>query len=398
MDDIKKRIKELGNELVELRRDFHMHPELGFKEFRTAEKIEAYLQSLGFETTRVAKTGVVTLLKGPEPGPVLMLRADMDALPVEEKNTMDYKSQNPGVMHACGHDAHMAMLLVAAKVLKENRDRLKGTIKFVFQPDEEIAGALAMLDQGVLENPKVDAVMAIHAWTPLESGKIAISKGTVMAGLDVFKIIVRGKGGHTGAPQYAVDPIIAAAGIIQTVQTVQTREIDALKPTVIMFGKIHGGTKTNIIPEKVELEGSIRFLYDAGPKTDAHPTQKFIRMVKRVCDTYRCTCDIEIIPENKPLVNNDDMVRMARQTAQKVFTDPRSIVDGHYNASEDFSEFSSKVPGVFMFLGTGNKEKNSDVPHHNPCFNIDEDTLPVGVEMFVRGAFDFGDQKEVVTA
>ncbi len=389
MVDIKNRIKELNKQLVELRRDFHMHPELGFQEFRTAEKIESYLQNLGLETKRVAKTGVVALLKGTQPGPVLMLRADMDALPVHEKTTVEYKSQNAGVMHACGHDAHMAMLLVAAKVLKENWDQFKGTIKFVFQPDEEIAGALVMIDQGVLENPKVDALMAIHIWTPLESGKIAISKGTVMAGLDVFKIIVHGKGGHTGAPQYAVDPILAAAGIIQTVQSIQTRQIDALKPTLIMFGKINGGTKANIIPDKVELEGSIRFLYEAGPKTYEQPTQRFIRMVKNVCETYRCTCEIEIIPENKPLVNNDHMVLMARQTAKKVFTDPEAIVDGHYNASEDFSEFSAKVPGVFMFLGTGNKEKNSDVPHHNPCFNIDEDTMAAGVEMFVRAAFDF---------
>jgi len=380
---------EHAAELIELRRDFHRHPELGFEEFRTADIIEKYLTALGIATQRIAKTGVVGILRGARPEPVLMLRADMDALPIEEENDVDYKSQNNSVMHACGHDAHMAMLMIAAKILAAKKKEITGTIKFVFQPNEEIAGALRMIEEGVLENPKVNAAMGMHIWTPVPSEKIAITPGPVMGGLDVFKVTIHGKGGHTGMPEDAVDPIIAAAAVIQTVQVIQTREISDLKSTVIMFAKIQGGTKSNIIPEKVELEGSIRFLYPAGPEDESQPTQKFIRIVEQVCQTHRCTCDIDIVRENIPLINNAEMAALVRDTAGEVFSDPESIVDYQTMGSEDFSEFSERVPGVLMFLGTGNENIGTDFSHHHPRFNIDEDTLPLGVEMWVRCALKF---------
>jgi amidohydrolase len=389
MAKIRKRIEALKSELIHIRRDFHRHPELGFKEYRTAETIENYLNKLGINTRRMTRTGIVALLEGAKPGPVLMLRADMDGLPITEENELDYKSQNTGVMHACGHDAHMAMLLVAAKILSENRDDITGTVKFVFQPNEEIAGAIHMIEDGVLENPAVDAVMGIHIWTPVASGKIAITPGPVMGGLDVFKVTIHGKGGHTGVPEDAVDPVITAANVIQTVQVIQTREISNLKPTIIMFGKIGGGTKSNIIPEKIHLEGSIRFLYPGGPNSEDQPTERFIRIVEQVCKTHRCTCEIDIVHENIPLINNDEMVRIARDTAKEVFVDEKHIIDNQTIASEDFSEFSAKVPGVFMFLGAGNEKKGTHVSHHNPRFKIDEDTLPDGVAMHVKGALNF---------
>ncbi|MEN8244244.1 MAG: amidohydrolase [Thermodesulfobacteriota bacterium] len=386
---ISEQVEKYREELINLRRDFHRHPELGFEEFRTADIIENYLKALGIATQRIAKTGVVGILHGASPGPVLMLRADMDALPIEEENDVDYKSQNKGVMHACGHDAHMAMLLIAAKILNGRKNDIAGTIKFVFQPNEEIAGAIQMIEEGVLENPKVDAVVGMHVWTPVESGKIAITAGPVMGGLDVFKITIHGKGGHTGMPEDAVDPIIAAAGVIQTAQVIQTREISNLKSTVIMFGKIKGGTKSNIIPEKVELEGSIRFLYQNGSEDEAQPTHRFIRIVEQVCQTHRCTCDIDIVHENIPLINNAEMAVLARDTALEVFPDPKAIIDNQTMGSEDFSEFSERVPGVFMFLGTGNEKIGTHLSHHHPRFNIDEKTLAKGVEMFVRGALSF---------
>lgn len=389
MDKIKKRIEALNSELIHLRRDFHRHPELGFKEYRTAETIENYLNKLGINTRRMTRTGVVALLEGAKPGPVLMLRADMDALPITEENVLDYKSQNTGVMHACGHDAHMAMLLVAAKILSENKDDIAGTVKFVFQPNEEIAGAIHMIKDGVLENPAVDAVMGIHIWAPVASGKIAITPGPVMGGLDVFKVAIHGKGGHTGVPEDAVDPVIAAANVIQTVQVIQTREISNLKSTIIMFGKIVGGTKSNIIPEKVDLEGSIRFLYPGGPDSEEQPTERFTRIVEQVCKTHRCTCEIDIVHENIPLINNDEMVKIARDTAKEVFVDEKRLIDNQTIASEDFSELSTRVPGVFMFLGTGNEKKGTNISHHSPHFNIDEDTLPEGVAMHVKGALNF---------
>lgn len=389
MDKIKDRIETLKSELIQLRRDFHRYPELGFKEYRTAETIENYLNKLGINTRRMTQTGIVALLEGAKPGPVLMLRADMDALPIVEENEFDYKSQNTGVMHACGHDAHMAMLLVAAKVLSENKDDIAGSVKFVFQPNEEIAGAIHMIEDGVLENPAVDAVMGIHIWTPVPSGKIGITAGPVMGGLDVFKVTIQGKGGHTGVPEDAVDPVITAANFIQTAQVIQTREISNLKSTIIMFGKIAGGTKSNIIPDKVHLEGSIRFLYPGGPDSEEQPTERFIRIAEQVCKTHRCTCEIDIVHENIPLINNDEMVKIARDAAKEVFVDEKQIIDNHTIASEDFSEFSARVPGVFMFLGTGNEKKGTQVSHHNPCFKIDEDTLPDGVAMHVTGALNF---------
>jgi len=387
--EIYKQIEKYREELVSLRRDFHQYPELGFEEHRTAKIIENYLKALGIATRRITKTGVVGLVEGSRPGPVLMLRADMDALPIDEENDIDYKSQNKGVMHACGHDAHMAMLLIAAKILVEKKDDIAGTVKFVFQPNEEIAGAIHMINDGVLEDPKVDAVIGMHVWTPIESGKIAITPGPIMGGLDVFKLTIFGKGGHTGVPEDAVDPIIAAAGVIQTVQVIQTREISNLKSTIIMFGKITGGTKSNIIPDKVGLEGSIRFLYQSGPDSKEQPTERFIRIVEQVCRTHRCECKIDITHENIPLINNEEMVILARQTALDVFADKEHIIDNQTIASEDFSEFSERVPGVFMFLGTGNKKIGTHLSHHHPQFNIDEETLPKGVEMFVRGTLNF---------
>ena len=389
MDQIKKRIGELNQELLNLRRDFHKYPELGFEEYRTAGIVEKYLRNLGVHTERMTKTGVVGLLKGSKGQPVLLLRADMDALPIQEENSVAYKSKNEGVMHACGHDAHMAMLLVAAKILTEIKDNVAGTIKFVFQPNEEIAGAIHMIEDGVLENPTVDAAMGIHIWTPVESGKIAITSGPVMAGLDVFKVTIYGRGGHTGVPEDAVDPVLAAANLIQTVQMIQTREISNLKSTVIMFGKIAGGSKSNIIPDKVHLEGSIRFLYPGGPASNEQPTERFTRIVEQVCQTHRCTCRIDIVHENIPLINNAEMVKIARESAKEVFVEEKCLIDNQTIASEDFSEFSARVPGVFMFLGTGNEKKGTNVSHHNPHFNIDEDTLPIGVEMFVKGALNF---------
>jgi amidohydrolase len=210
-----------------------------------------------------------------------------------------------------------------------------------------------------------------------------------MGGLDVFKITIHGKGGHTGMPEDAVDPVIAAAGVIQTVQVIQTREISNLKSTIIMFGKIAGGTKSNIIPEKVVLEGSIRFLYPNDSEDPEQPTQRFIRIVEQVCQTHRCSCDIDIVHENIPLINHAEMTALARETALEVFADPESIIDNRTMGSEDFSEFSQRVPGVFMFLGSANEKIGSHISHHHPRFAIDEETLPKGVEMYVRVALKF---------
>lgn len=385
MDTIKKAASELAEEVVRLRRDFHANPELGFQEHRTAGVVEEYLHDLGIKTERVANTGVVGLIEGCQSGPVLMLRADLDALPVEEENDLHYCSQKSGVMHACGHDAHIAMLLVAAKILAGIRDQLPGTIKLVFQPDEECAGALKMIENGVLDNPQVDAAFGIHVWSPLPSGYFGISAGAVMGGLDIFKIIVKGSGGHTGYPEDAIDPIIAAADIVTTAQRIQTRNISLMKPTVLVFGSIHGGTKANIIPDTATLEGSIRTLYEAEDSDD--PVKQLQDLSAKVAATHGCRCNFESYRENIPLINDPNLTRIAIETANSITGDRAKIVPYLSMASEDFSEFSSRVPGVFTFLGIGNESKGTHYPHHNCRFNVDEEMLPLGVEMYVRFAW-----------
>jgi amidohydrolase len=286
----------------------------------------------------------------------------------------------------------MAMLLVTAKVLVELKSEIAGTVKFVFQPNEEIAGALTMIEAGVLDDPKVDAVMGLHVWTPVKAGKVGITAGPVMGGLDVFKMTIFGKGGHTGVPEDAVDPVIAAANLIQTVQIIQTREISNLQSTAIMFGKIAGGTKSNIIPEQVDLEGSIRFLYKGGPDSAEQPTERFKRIAEQVCRTHGCTCRIDIFHENIPLINHPEMADLAREAALKTFRDRGAVTDNISMASEDFSEFSDRVPGVLVFLGVGNPEKCTDISHHNPRFNIDEEMLPTGAALLVRATLLFFEQ------
>jgi len=394
LDHLNQAVTSITEEVINLRREFHAYPELGFEEYRTAEKIESYLQELGIEPNRIAKTGVVGLIEGKKRHPVLMLRADMDALPVDEANSdLPYCSEKPGVMHACGHDAHMAMLLGAAKLLNNMRDDLEGSIKLVFQPNEEVAGALAMIEEGVLDDPPVDAAMGLHVWTPLKIGKLGVSPGAIMGGLEIFTITVQGQGGHTGYPEMAVDPMIAAADIIQSAQRIQTREISLLKPTAIMFGRINGGTKANIIPDTVTLEGSVRTLYP--DYEQENPMERLKQLAEKLCAVHGCSCTVEWYRENIPLVNDPDLARLASACACEIAGSEALVSDLACMPSEDFSEFSVRVPGVFVFLGAGNKEKSCDYPHHNPRFNIDEDTLPLGVEMLVRFALKFFQDKEV---
>jgi len=386
--DIKKKITSLKDELIKLRRDFHEHPELGFKEYRTSKIVANYLDKCGLEVKRgIAKTGIVGLLKGKYQGPTLLLRADMDALPIQEENEVPYKSINNGIMHACGHDGHTAILLVAAKILSGYQEEIKGNVKFVFQPDEEVSrGAKMMVKEGVLENPQVNAAMALHLWTPLESGKIGITSGLVTANLDAFYLKIKGKGGHTANPEKSIDPVICAANVIQAIQIIQTREIDSLKSTVIMFGKVKGGTRSNIIPDEVSLEGTIRYLYEDKGELE----KKFKRIVKAICKAYRTKYELNFNIENRAVINDYDMTKLVKFTAEKLLGNNSNKIRSYIStAGEDFSEFSDIVPSVFYFVGTGNKEKESHYPHHSSRFNIDEDTMLIGLEILVRSALEF---------
>jgi len=384
---IREEILELYDELIHIRRDLHMHPELGFEEFRTADIIENYLRELGLEPRRLAGTGVVATLAGSamgsSEGPTLMLRADIDALPIQEENDVPYKSLNDGVMHACGHDAHTAILLITAKVLASHPERIRGKVKFLFQPNEEVAGAEIMVEEGALENPKVDAAMGIHIWTPLLSGQIGATVGGVMASMDVFHIVIKGKGGHTGYPDSAIDPIICAANLIETAQRIQTRDISLLYPTALMFSKINSGTKNNIIPDEVEIEGTLRYLYE--PTEEFNPSKRLEEVVQSVCAVHRCDYDFTIETENEVVVNAPEMIQLVRETAAEIVENKKKdIVEHRSMAGEDFAAYAKRVPSAFIHVGTRDPEKETDYPHHSPRFNIDEDTLPTGVELFVR--------------
>ena len=240
-----------------------------------------------------------------------------------------------------------------------------------------------------MDNPKVDAAMAIHIWSLIPSGRVSITPGVVMGGLDVFKMKINGKGGHTGYPHKAIDPVIAAANVIQSVQSIQTRQNNVQNPVIIMFGKVNGGTKANIIPEQVALEGTIRFLHAAPQDSDQNPTRKFIRMCEQLCDTYQCSCEINIEHENIPLINDERMVALAKSAAAEVMGGNDMIDHARYIAGEDFSEFLTMVPGVFTFLGCADPDLKTDIAHHNPKFNIDEGVLKKGVELHVKSALTY---------
>ncbi len=388
--EISPEVLAISDEVIALRRHFHQNPELGHKEFKTAEKIADFLRQLDLEVkTGVNKTGVVGLIKGAEPGPTLMLRADMDALPVQEECDVSYRSRADGVMHACGHDGHVAMLMGAAKVLSLQRENLRGNIKFVFEPNEEDHGSLVMIKEGVLENPPVDACFGIHLWSPIETGKIAASSGPVMAGMYYIDITIIGRGGHTATPQTAVDPIITAAELIQTLQTIQTREIDVLTPTSIVFGKIKGGTTWNIIPDKVELSGTLRFLYQETEDDKEKLTDRFERVVAGVCQSHRAEYKLSMVFGQPTMVNDPGMTDLARSSAQEVLGDTNHIVSYVSMAGDDFAEFADRLPSAYIFVGAGNKAKGTCFPHHHPQFNIDEDSLKIGVEMYVRTAMKY---------
>jgi amidohydrolase len=370
---------------------------LGFQEHRTAQVIEDRLRELGLEPRRLAETGVVADLVGEAAGtaggPTLLLRADIDALPVREANEVSYKSQNDGVMHACGHDAHTAILLAAARVLVGMKDRIAGRIRFLFQPNEEVAGAERMVAEGALEDPPVDAAVGLHVWTPLPSGTIAATAGGVMSSMDVFRIVVKGKGGHTGYPESAIDPVLAAADLIQTAQRLQTRDISLLKPTALVFSKIHGGTKNNIIPDQVTVEGTLRYLFD--PKLDGSedPSTRLEEILAAVCAVHKCGYEYHVEAENEVVVNAPEMVALVREVAADIVEDESQVVDHRSMAGEDFAAYAKRVPSAFVFVGTGDPEKGTDYPHHSPNFNIDEDTMPTGVELFVRTALRFFEKR-----
>ena len=373
------------DQIISWRREIHAHPEVAWEETQTGDMVASLLESFGIEVKRTANTGVLGLLSGGRTGKTVALRADMDALAIAEANDIPYKSKNPGVMHACGHDGHTAMLLGAAKILSQMRSNISGTVKFIFQPAEEIGlGALKLIDSGVMEG--VDALLGVHLWPDLPSGKVSLVPGPRMASADKIKITVRGKSGHGSMPHQGIDAILAASAIIMNLQSISSREISPLEPAVITIGKVTGGTSWNITCDEVTLEGTTRCF--------SHEVRKSFplaieRIIQNTAASFRAQADMEYIAIAPPLINDTRIAKLAAASLCKLYGDNIAGDIEKVMGGEDFAYLCEKTPGAMAFIGIGNKEKQTDYPLHSDKFNIDEDVLPIGAALHAQFALDF---------
>jgi len=373
----------LRQQLVEWRRDFHRYPERGFQEHRSAGLIADCLRKLGYQVqTGIATTGVVGSLEGTRPGPVIMARFDMDALPITEENKTDYASQNHGVMHACGHDAHMAIGLGVATLMARQQDKIAGTLKLVFQPAEEGGnGAKAMIEENVLENPRPDIFLATHVWNEMPVGTIDVTPGAIMAAAEKWYCTVQGKGGHGAAPHQAADPIVAAAQIVTALQTIVSRDVDPLEAAVVSVGSIHGGDAFNVIPPQVELNATIR-------SYNPQIRELILRRMHEVFAGVAAACGVEAkleIESLTPAVTNDAQVTEVVRAAAEAIVGSDNVATGERTmGSEDAAYFMEKVPGCYFFLGSANASLGLAAPHHNPRFDFDEAVLTTGTAVMMH--------------
>ncbi len=403
--NLEKDYTAIEGKVVEWRRDIHQNPELGNREFKTAEKIAKHLKSLGIEVqTGVAHTGVVGLLKGDQPGKVIALRADIDALPVTERNDLPFKStvtsefggEKVGVMHACGHDTHTAILMGVAEVLSKNKDKIKGTVKFIFQPSEEgpppgeEGGALLMVKEGVMENPKVDAIFGLHINSQTPVGMIRYKSGGTMAAAQSFTIKVKGKQSHGSQPWSGVDPILISAKIIDGLQTIISRETNLTnEAAVITVGKIKSGVRFNIIPESAEMIGTIRTLdYDMKD----HINKRMIEMVATIAKAYGGEATCEIKDATEITYNEPSLVEQMLPTMQRVAGAENVVTQKAITGAEDFSYFQKEAPGFFFFLGGMTPGNTESFPHHTPDFKIDDSGLILGVRTLTEMSLDYLNQ------
>ena len=377
---------EVAAEVVATRRDLHRHPELGFEEHRTSALVADRLRALGFEVhTGIGVTGVVGVLRGARPGKTIMLRADMDALPIDEENEVPYRSTAPVQMHACGHDGHVAMLLGAARVVMSRRDDVAGTVCFLFQPAEEgKGGAKAMVDDGVLERFGIERAYGLHLASAHPAGHVGFHEGAFYASSDSIEITVEGKGGHGAAPHLSVDPIYVAAQFVVAVQQIVSRQIDPIEPAVVTIGAIHGGTTHNVIPSRVQLLGTVR-AFDAGVR--AKMAERIERVLRGVCESSGATYRFEYL-WRYPVTSNDvEQTRYARALAERVAGGEQVADVPKLMGAEDFSFFAERVPACFFTIGS-NGGPDSAWPHHHARFDIDESALQTGVRMMIALALD----------
>lgn len=380
---------KLQEELVEIRRHLHRNPELSNQEMETSKYIIEKLKGLAIETVEgVGGTGVIGLLKGNSPGKTLAIRADMDALPINEETGLEFISKNNGVMHACGHDFHMTVLLGVAKVLSAKVKDFSGNIKFIFQPAEEkLIGALQMIEDDVLENPKVDAIIALHCWPDLPSGTIGVKKGEVMASGDKIEITIKGKQGHAAHPHKAVDPITISSYIITKLQTILSREVSPVDAAVISIGTINGGSAFNIIPSEVKLSGTVRVL---NPEVRKEIPGMIKRIVEKTAESMNGEADLIYTFGPPPLLNTDYMVGLLDEVvAETLGSEELVYMETPSLGSEDFSYYLEQVPGLFFRLGTNGSEIGTQYPLHHPKVLFDEDALLTGVAVLSATALKY---------
>ena len=389
--NLKNEVISIRDEVIKLRRNFHMNPELGFEEYETSKFIKTYLDKEGISYESYAKTGVCGIIRGDleeKKDRVIGLRSDIDALPIEEKNKCEYMSTIKGKMHACGHDGHAAILLGVAKILNRNRNLFGGTIKVIFEPAEEtIGGARYMIEEGVLTDPNVDIMCGLHLDENINCGQIEVKFGAVNAASNPFKVEVMGVGGHGAYPSSAIDPIVISSNIINALQNIVSREVNPLNSAVITVGSIHGGTGANIIPEKVTLTGIIRTLNSEDRQL---VTRRVDEIAKGIGLTLRGKVKIEIEESYPMLINDKNSVNKLRNAAIKVIGE-ENVLEQEYPhmGVESFAYFANERPSVFYFLGCRNEEKGIIHPAHSSLFDIDEDALMIGVAIQCQMVLDY---------
>jgi amidohydrolase len=391
---IRLAIRSLQPQLVEWRRYLHQRPELGFKEQLTAEFISQKLQEWGFEQTLdpsvplryqtgIAKTGIVATISSNRPGPILGIRADMDALPIQEENDVPYRSQHDGMMHACGHDGHTAIALGTAYYLAHHREDFAGTVKIIFQPAEEgPGGAKPMIEEGVLKNPDVEAIMGLHLWNNLPLGTVGVRSGALMAAVECFDCTIFGKGGHGAMPHQTVDSIVVSAQIVNALQTIVARNVDPIDSAVVTVGTLHAGTARNVIADTAKMSGTVRYF---NPKLEGYFAQKIEQVIAGICQSQGALYEFNYVQLYPPVINDARMAELVRSVASDVVETPAGIVpECQTMGGEDMSFFLKEVPGCYFFLGSANPSRNLAYPHHHPRFDFDETALLMGTEIFVR--------------
>jgi amidohydrolase len=386
--ELREACDALASRLTGWRRELHRHPELGFEERWTAGYVERRLRELGLEVrSGLARTGVAALLRAKRGvRPAVLLRADMDGLPIQEAPGREYGSEIRGRMHACGHDAHMAMLLGAATVLAPLADRLPRDVLFCFQPAEEgQGGAERMIQEGVLDLTEIGSVFALHVWSQFEAGTAHVRSGPMLAAQDEFRARVVGQGGHGAMPHTTIDPIVAAAQGVLALQSIVSRNVDPTQPAVVTVGSIHGGSAPNVIPEDVQLEGTLRSFTD---EVRGLLRQRVEEQLVGSAESARCRLEFELRPGFPAVVNDETAVQVVRKLARSVFGEARVHEPAPLAASEDFAFFLRERPGAFVLIGAGNRAAGIEAPHHSSLFDLDETVLPRGAELFVRLALE----------